>query len=114
MNISTGEIESEEKRTQTVRTRIYNFKDQDIRKTIEYIQIPTDKSKKDKHTIQHIVDQIGGEIRESQDGVVWIYLKRYKIPSLLTQGLFWVSLSVILFIVFYKYPLDDVLSFVGL
>jgi hypothetical protein len=113
MNINTGEIDSEEKRMQTVRSKIYNFKDQDVKKTIDYIQIPTDISKKDKHIIYPIVDQIGGAIRESPDGVVWVYLIRYKLPSLLTQGLVWILAAVSLSLLFY-HQIDNVLSFIGL
>lgn len=115
MNNNTGEIQSQESRLNIVSKHIYNFKPEDIKRTRKYIQIPTDKSLKDFHLIQPYVDQVNGEIHQSQlTGVVWIYLKKQKKLSLLIQGSGWILGAICLGLFFYQYPIDNVLSFIGL
>lgn len=115
MSDNTGEIQSQQKRMEIISKQIYEFNPKDVVETPKFIQIPTDKSFKDYSRIQPIVDQVQGEIHQSQlTGVVWIYLKKQKTLSLLIQGVAWIFSALTLSFLVYQYPIENVLSFLGL
>jgi hypothetical protein len=100
---TTGEIFSEEQKLSYISDNIYKFQPAHVQRTMNWIQIPTDKSIKDMMDFTKIVQQLDGKLYVAPDGqVVWIYLKKKKIPSLLRQGLAWCSSAILVGAVYYE------------
>jgi hypothetical protein len=97
---TTGEILSEEQRLAEVSERIYKFNPLHVQRVGKYIQIPTDKTLADIESIRPIVAELGGKIHLTTEQVVWIYLSKKKVPSLLLQGLGWIVLATLLLLLF--------------
>ena len=100
--MNTGEILKENNKLQHLRGR-FGFIDRDIVRTISYLQIPTQYSHRDLDEVSALVRPIGGEIKFTKDGVLWIYLKHEKALPLIVQGLLWTALGLTILLLHWQF-----------
>jgi hypothetical protein len=87
--MNTGQLYEEQQRLEYLKKKGVNFLEDDVGKTISYIQIPTNFSDQDLDSLVKLVAPVDGEVK-FRDGVAWIWLRRHHAYPLWQKGLFFI------------------------
>jgi hypothetical protein len=112
ITLNTGQIHEENQRLNYLKKKGINFLEDDIGRTITYLQIPTNFSDQDLDSLVKLVAPVHGEVK-FKDGVAWIYLKRKHAYPLWQQGTLYILFGISYLYTMY-YTEEFLLSLFGL